>query len=289
MKLVQFWREGRPALGIQTEGGIVDAAAEAARRGGTAPADMAAALSLGLSECRRLLEPLTQEPVCVFQAEAVKLAPVVSDPPRILCIGLNYRRHAQECGLALPPAPVLFNKFQNALTADWACIHLPSEYKEYDYEAELVAVIGKPAREVSEAEALDYVFGYTCGNDLSTRDLQFARGGQWLLSKTFDGFAPVGPCLVTADSLDPGSLDISSTVNGEMRQRSNTSDMIFSLPQIIADLSRHFTLLPGDLIFTGTPEGVMQGYPANRKNWLQPGDRVSVSIQGIGTLENSFC
>ncbi len=289
MKLVQFRREGRPALGIQTEGGIVDAAAEAARRGGTAPADMAAALSLGLSECRRLLEPLTQEPVCVFQAEAVKLALVVSDPPRILCIGLNYRRHAQECGLALPPAPVLFNKFQNALTADGTCIHLPNEYKEYDYEAELVAVIGKPAREVSEAEALDYVFGYTCGNDLSTRDLQFARGGQWLLSKTFDGFAPVGPCLVTADSLDPGSLDISSTVNGEVRQRSNTSDMIFSLPQIIADLSRHFTLLPGDLIFTGTPEGVMQGYPANRKNWLQPGDRVSVSIQGIGTLENSFC
>ena len=289
MKLVQFWREGRPALGIQTEGGIVDAAAEAARRGGTAPADMAAALSLGLSECRRLLEPLTQEPVCVFQAEAVKLAPVVSDPPRILCIGLNYRRHAQECGLPLPPAPVLFNKFQNALAADGACIQLPSEYKEYDYKAELVAVIGKPAREVSEAEALDYVFGYTCGNDLSTRDLQFARGGQWLLSKTFDGFAPVGPCLVTADSLDPNHLDISSCVNGETRQNSNTSDMIFSLSRIISDLSRHFTLLPGDLIFTGTPEGVMQGYPADQKQWLKPGDRVAVTIQGIGTLENTFC
>ena len=289
MKLVQFWREGRPALGIQTEGGIVDAAAEAARRGGTVPADMAAALSLGLSECRRLLEPLTHDPVCAFQAETVKLAPVVSDPPRILCIGLNYRRHAQECGLALPPAPVLFNKFQNALAADGACIQLPSEYKEYDYEAELVAVIGKPAREVSEAEALDYVFGYTCGNDLSTRDLQFARGGQWLLSKTFDGFAPVGPCLVTADSLDPNHLDISSCVNGETRQNSNTSDMIFSLSRIISDLSRHFTLLPGDLIFTGTPEGVMQGYPADQKQWLKPGDRVAVTIQGIGTLENTFC
>ena len=289
MKLVQFWREGRPALGIQTEGGIVDAAAEAARRGGTAPADMAAALSLGLSECLRQLEPLTHDPVCAFQAEAVKLAPVVSAPPRILCIGLNYRRHAQECGLALPPAPVLFNKFQNALAADGACIQLPSEYKEYDYEAELVAVIGKPAREVSEAEALDYVFGYTCGNDLSTRDLQFARGGQWLLSKTFDGFAPVGPCLVTADSLDPNHLDISSCVNGETRQNSNTSDMIFSLSRIISDLSRHFTLLPGDLIFTGTPEGVMQGYPADQKQWLKPGDRVAVTIQGIGTLENTFC
>ena len=289
MKLVQFWREGRPALGIQTEGGIVDAAAEAARRGGTAPADMAAALSLGLSECLRQLEPLTHDPVCAFQAEAVKLASVVSAPPRILCIGLNYRRHAQECGLALPPAPVLFNKFQNALAADGACIQLPSEYKEYDYEAELVAVIGKPAREVSEAEALDYVFGYTCGNDLSTRDLQFARGGQWLLSKTFDGFAPVGPCLVTADSLDPNHLDISSCVNGETRQNSNTSDMIFSLSRIISDLSRHFTLLPGDLIFTGTPEGVMQGYPADQKQWLKPGDRVAVTIQGIGTLENTFC
>ena len=288
MKLVQFWREGRPALGIQTEGGIVDAAAEAARRGGTAPADMAAALSLGLSECRRLLEPLTQEPVCVFQAEAVKLVPVVSDPPRILCIGLNYRRHAQECGLALPPAPVLFNKFQNALAADGACIQLPSEYKEYDYEAELVAVIGKPAREVSEAEALDYVFGYTCGNDLSTRDLQFARGGQWLLSKTFDGFAPIGPCLVPAGELDPTRLDISSRVNGEVRQSSNTSDMIFPLAQIIADLSHHFTLLPGDLIFTGTPQGVMQGYPADRKQWLKAGDRVDVTIQGIGTLTNTF-
>ena len=149
--------------------------------------------------------------------------------------------------------------------------------------------MGKSARAVSEGDALDYVFGYTCGNDLSTRDLQFARGGQWLLSKTFDGFAPVGPCLVPAGELDPGALDISSTVNGEVRQSSNTGDMIFSLAQIIADLSRHFTLLPGDLIFTGTPQGVMQGWPADRKQWLKPGDRVSVTIQGIGTLENTFC
>ena len=214
---------------------------------------------------------------------------MVTAPPRILCIGLNYRRHARECSLPLPPAPVLFNKFQNTLAAHGDCIRLPSDYKEYDYEAELVAVMGKSARAVSEGDALDYVFGYTCGNDLSTRDLQFARGGQWLLSKTFDGFAPVGPCLVPAGELDPGALDISSTVNGAVRQSSNTGDMIFSLAQIIADLSRHFTLLPGDLIFTGTPQGVMQGWPADRKQWLKPGDRVSVTIQGIGTLENTFC
>ena len=161
-------------------------------------------------------------------------------------------------------------------------------YLEYDYEAELVAVIGKPARNVSEEDALSYVFGYTCGNDLSTRDLQFARSNQWLLSKTFDGFAPVGPCVVTADSIDPNDLAICSYVNGEKRQNSRTSDMIFSVAQIIADLSRHFTLLPGDLIFTGTPQGVMHGYPKDQKDWLKPGDQVEIEIEGIGRLKNTF-
>ena len=216
------------------------------------------------------------------------MAPVITGTDRIFCIGLNYRQHARECGLPLPPAPVLFNKFGNALAAHGQAIALSPDYKEYDYEAELVVVIGKPARNVSEAEALDYVFGYTCGNDLSCRDLQFARGNQWVLSKTFDGFAPIGPCLVTADSLDPNALDISSTVNGELRQNSNTSDMIFSPAQIIADLSRHFTLQPGDLIFTGTPQGVMHGYPADQKSWLKPGDEVTVTLEGIGTLRNTF-
>ena len=152
----------------------------------------------------------------------------------------------------------------------------------------MVVVIGKPARNVSEEEALNYVFGYTCGNDLSCRDLQFARGNQWVLSKTFDGFAPIGPCLVTANALDPNGLAISSKVNGETRQNSNTSDMIFTPAQIIADLSRHFTLQPGDLIFTGTPQGVMHGYPADKKDWLKPGDEVEVTIEGIGTLRNTF-
>ena len=285
MKLVQFWKDGVPALGLQTEGGVVDVQAEGARRGRAVPGDMGAAIAAG-AEGLALLEELARDARCFTDAP---LAPVVTAPPRILCIGLNYRRHAKECNLPLPPAPVLFNKFQNALAAHGDCIRLPRDYKEYDYEAELVAVMGKPARTVSEKDALDYVFGYTCGNDLSTRDLQFARGGQWLLSKTFDGFAPVGPCLVPAGELDPGALDISSTVNGAVRQSSNTGDMIFSLAQIIADLSRHFTLLPGDLIFTGTPQGVMQGWPADRKQWLKPGDRVSVTIQGIGTLENTFC
>ena len=286
MKLEQFWRNGRPALGLQTERGVVDAAAEATRLGVTVPEDMAAAIALPAGELERLLTPLLQDPQCFTGAP---LAPVVTGTDRIFCIGLNYRQHAKECGLPIPPAPVLFNKFSNALAAHGDCVKLISDYKEYDYEAELVAVIGKPARSVSEEDALDYVFGYTCGNDLSTRDLQFARGGQWVLSKTFDGSAPVGPCLVPAGELDPNHLDISSTVNGEVRQSSNTSDMIFPLAQIIADLSHHFTLMPGDLIFTGTPQGVMHGYPADQKSWLKPDDWVEVTIQGIGTLRTTFC
>ncbi|MGE4275917.1 MAG: fumarylacetoacetate hydrolase family protein [Lawsonibacter sp.] len=286
MKLVQVWNHNTPALGIQTEQGIVDIQAEAARRNMEVPlANMMDAIRMG-AKGLELLSRLEERAQCFTQAP---LAPVVTDCPRILCIGLNYRQHAKECNLPLPPAPVLFNKFQNTLAAHGDCINLMPDYTEYDYEAELVVVIGKPARNVSEENALSYVYGYTCGNDLSTRDLQFARGNQWLLSKTFDGFAPVGPCLVPAGELDPNRLDISSVVNGEVRQNSNTSDMIFSVQHIISDLSHHFTLQPGDLIFTGTPQGVMQGYPADKKNWLKPGDHVDVTIQDIGTLHNTFC
>ena len=282
MKLVQIRKENTPALGIVTEQGIVDVTAEAARRGLTAPATMLDAIRSGSLDA---LKALVENAECFTDAA---LAPAVTGCDKILCIGLNYRQHARECGLALPPAPVLFNKFSNALAADGDAISLPPEYREYDYEAELVAVISKPARNVTVEEAYDYVYGYTCGNDMSTRDLQFCRSNQWVLSKTLDGFAPIGPCLVTAEELDAENLGISCTVNGELRQNSNTSDMIFTTAQIIADLSRHFTLLPGDIIFTGTPQGVMHGYPADKKNWLKPGDTVSVTIQGIGTLTNTM-
>ena len=285
MKLVQFWKDDKISLGIQTEQGIVDVADEAARRGITAPATMLEAIQLGDAGLE-LLKQLAEDAQCYAEAPA---APVVTGCDKILCIGLNYRQHARECNLPLPEAPVLFNKFSNALAADGDSVCLMPEYREYDYEAELVAVMGKAARNVTEEDALNYVFGYTCGNDLSTRDLQFVRSNQWVLSKTFDGFAPIGPCLVTADSIDPNNLRIGSTVNGEVRQDSITSDMIFSVAQIIADLSRHFTLLPGDLIFTGTPQGVMHGYPADRKNWLKPGDQVNITIEGIGTLHNTMC
>lgn len=284
MKLTQFYKNGNPMLGIVTENGIVDVQAEAAVRTLEAPVTMLEAIRAG-EEGIAVLKILAENPQCFALGEN---APVVTGCDKILCIGLNYRRHAMECNLPLPPAPVLFNKFSNALAADGDEVYLDPAYVEYDYEAELVAVMGKAARNVSEEEALSYVFGYTCGNDLSTRDLQFARSNQWLLSKTFDGFAPIGPVVVTADSIDPNDLAISSVVNGEKRQDSRTSDMIFSVAQIIADLSKHFTLQPGDLIFTGTPQGVMHGYPKDQKNWLKPGDSVAVSIEGIGTLTNTF-
>lgn len=284
MKLVQFWKDHAPALGLETEAGIVDVGAEAARRGLSAPANLLEAIR-AQDTARPLLETLGSHPQCFTTAP---LAPAVTGMGRILCIGLNYRRHAAECGLPLPPAPVPFCKFSNALSAHGDTVRLDPAYGEYDYEAELVVVMGKAARNVSRDDALDHVFGYTCGNDLSTRDLQFARSGQWLLSKTFDGFAPMGPCVVTADSLDAADLSISSAVNGQPRQSSRTSDLIFDIPALIADLSRHFTLEPGDVIFTGTPEGVMHGYPADQKCWLKPGDRADVTIEGIGTLTTYF-
>jgi 2-keto-4-pentenoate hydratase/2-oxohepta-3-ene-1,7-dioic acid hydratase in catechol pathway len=284
MKLRQIYIGNEIRLAVETENGMVDVAAEAARRGVCTPKTMLEVIR-GEQTAIKALEALCVGAECFVDGNA---APAVTGVDKILCIGLNYRQHAKECGMALPPDPVLFNKFSSALASNGQRIFLPREYQEYDYEAELVVIIGRAARNVSEEEALDYVFGYTCGNDLSTRDLQFARSNQWLLSKTFDGFAPIGPCVVTADAIDPDNLAISSWVNGELRQNSNTSDMIFSVAQIIADLSRHFTLLPGDLIFTGTPQGVMHGYPADQKSWLKPGDRVVVSIEGIGDLENEF-
>ena len=284
MKLVQFWKDGKTSLGIETEQGIVDVAGEARRRGIPAPETMLEAIQLGDAGLE-LLKQLAEDAQCYAEAPA---APVVTGCDKILCIGLNYMRHAEEFKSKIPAAPVLFSKFPNAVAADGEAVKLCPDYKEYDYEAELVVVIGRKCKDVPAAEALDYVFGYTCGDDFSTRDLQFTRGSQWILSKSFDGFAPLGPCVGTADSLDVSALQVCSRVNGELRQNGNTRDMIFPVAKRIEDLSHHMTLMPGDIIFTGTPHGVMQGYPADQKNWLKPGDTVEISIEGIGKLTNTL-
>ncbi len=211
-------------------------------------------------------------------------APAVPNAGKLLCIGLNYRKHAAESGAAEPKYPLLFSKFGSALAAHGEDIPLASEWAQVDYEAELCVVMGARARYVSEAEALNYVLGYANANDLSERALQFLSS-QWLLGKTLDKFLPVGPYVVTADEAgDPASMPVRGWLNGELRQNSNTADMIFSVAQIISYVSQYFTLEPGDLISTGTPEGVILGM--KEKVWMKPGDVYEVEIGNLGRLRN---
>ena len=206
----------------------------------------------------------------------------------IWCIGLNYRQHMAEVKMAEPKYPVVFAKGPNCLAGPRDPILIPTRARgvEVDYEAELVVVIGKACRNVSREDALSYVAGYTCGNDVGTRDWQLKLGGgQWCRGKSFDTFAPLGPCLVTPESLpDPGALRIQTILNGRTMQDGNTRDMIFDVPALVAFLSESTTLLPGTVIMTGTPSGVGMG--RTPPVWLNAGDEVSVMIEGIGTLTN---
>jgi 2-keto-4-pentenoate hydratase/2-oxohepta-3-ene-1,7-dioic acid hydratase in catechol pathway len=211
------------------------------------------------------------------------LGPVVPAPGKILAVGLNYRRHAMETHAAIPETPVLFSKFNNSLAASGEPVPLPPVASQYDYEVELGVVIGRRAAGVPVERALEYVLGYCTANDLSARDLQF-RTTQWLLGKTMDKFCPVGPYLVTRDEVsDPQRLALRTWVNGELRQNSSTADMIFSVAQIVSYASEYMTLEPGDLIITGTPEGVILGMPEPR-SWLRSGDEVVVEVEGLGRL-----
>lgn len=213
------------------------------------------------------------------------LAPVV--PPTILCIGLNYRQHAEETGAKIPEHPVLFIKAANALNNPGDPIVIPHIAPgQVDYECELAVVIGKTAKNVPRSEALDYVLGYTCANDVSARRWQKEGGAkQWCRGKSFDTFCPLGPCVVTPDDIpNPNNLKITTTLNGETMQDSNTSDMIFDVPTLISFLSEGTTLLPGTVILTGTPQGV--GFARTPPIFLKDGDQVTIDIEGIGALSN---
>ncbi|WP_203333689.1 fumarylacetoacetate hydrolase family protein [Planococcus beigongshangi] len=212
------------------------------------------------------------------------LAPI-PEPEKIICVGLNYLDHCKETGMDPPKSPVIFSKYANAIIGHNDTVEIPSNSNEVDFEAELAIVIGKEAKYVSEADANDYVFGYTIINDISARDQQFADG-QWSRGKTADTFAPTGPIIVTRDEVDnPYELAISLELNGVVMQNSNTSNLIFTIPQIISYLTQSITLKPGDLIATGTPPGVGMG--RKPKVWLKDGDKMSVTIEKIGTLTNS--
>ncbi|MBP1965333.1 fumarylacetoacetate hydrolase family protein [Paenibacillus aceris] len=217
----------------------------------------------------------------------VTFGPCVTHPGKIICVGLNYRKHAEETNAPIPQYPILFNKFSNTLAGHQDEIPLPSRVtNQVDYEAELVIVIGKQAKYVAKEQALDHVFGYCNVNDLSARDLQM-RTHQWLLGKSCDKFSPLGPYLVTSDEVgDPNQLDIKCTVNGEIRQHSHTSDMIFHCDEIVSYISQHMTLSPGDIILTGTPEGVVLGKPVDQRVYLKDGDVVTIEIEKLGALTN---
>jgi 2,4-diketo-3-deoxy-L-fuconate hydrolase len=211
-------------------------------------------------------------------------APIAS-PEKIIGIGLNYEDHAAETGADIPDKPIVFAKYPNTVIGPGEAITIPPVTEQADYEAELAVIIGRAARNVSEAEALDYVFGYANANDVSSRDLQFSEGGQWTRSKSIDTFCPLGPFIATTDEIeDPQDLSIRCILNGEVMQDGTTAKMIFSVAELVSFLSQAMTLVPGDVIVTGTPPGV--GSARDPQVWLKDGDEVTIEIEGLGSLTN---
>jgi len=280
MRLVTFQTtDGSVRPGAMASSGIVDLVATDATLPGSVREILAANLVARAAAA-------AASPKAVHVASAKLLAPVL-DPDKIICIGLNYRDHAIESGMAIPKEPIVFSKFNTALVGPEAEIRLPAVSQSVDYEAELVAVIGREGRDIALAEAMQYVAGYTVGHDVSARDWQLQKEGkQWLLGKTFDTFAPIGPALVTADEVhDVHRLGIRLRLNGRTMQESTTEQLIFRIDQIVAYLSQVMTLRPGDLIFTGTPPGV--GFARKPPVFLKPGDVCEVEIDGLGCLRNT--
>lgn len=278
MKLYNILVDGRVHLAADSGSGIVDATAAGF------PFTVEELIAgKGMAELARLAADCS-----LPRLESIENANILTRPGKLLCVGLNYRAHAAGISMKEPEQPILFSKFDDALAPAGAEVCLPPWENSYDYEAELVIVMGKSAWNIGEEEAMDYIFGYTCGNDFSCRDAQM-RSGQWLIGKTMPGFGPCGPCIVTADELDPNKgLGIKSYVNGELRQDGSTLDMIFSCARIISYASKYVHLQPGDLIYTGTPSGVALEARADKRRWLEKGDVVDVVIEGIGTLTNKM-
>jgi 2-keto-4-pentenoate hydratase/2-oxohepta-3-ene-1,7-dioic acid hydratase in catechol pathway len=289
MTFVTIGKGGQYSLGVKTDKGILDVKAAATFFGKKVPThidDVIRRGDKGLTALVRAALKSGKTKGVFLDERKIEFGPCVTNPEKILMLGFNYRRHAVETKTPMPASPVLFTKCNNALSGHKGVIKLPTHVAtQFDYEAELVVVMGKTACRVSEEEALSCVFGYCTGNDFSARDLQF-RTSQFLLGKTCDGFAPIGPYLVTADQIpDPNNLKLECYVNGERRQSGNTNDMIFNVASIISYASQHFTLKPGDMFFTGTPEGVIVGMPPEKQVWLKPGDKVATVIEKLGELE----
>lgn len=250
------------------------------------PASMAAFLrrgDAGLADAAAVASSAPE--IAMFDLSSTRLLAPIADPPKILCVGQNYRDHCIEQNQPIPERAIIFSKFNTALNDPEGVIVLPKASEQVDYEAELAFVIGIGGKNIPEAGALKHVAGYMCANDVSARDIQFADK-QWVRGKSPDGFFPIGPYLVTSDEIaDPHDLEISLTLNGVTMQSSNTSNLIFNVPFLVSFLSQTMTLLPGDIVTTGTPGGV--GVFRKPPVFLKAGDSVSVTIAGLGTLTNS--
>ncbi len=279
MKLVTYESRDGARAGVLTDAGIIDAWR-----------------ALGEPDLHSLRELLKADHVGAL-AETLdgrrvdapadaRLRTPVSDPEKIICIGLNYRAHAAEAGIDEPTSPTIFGKFRNALAAPGATVTLPRASSKVDFEAEIAVVIGRQAKEVSESHALEHVAGYMLLNDLSARDLQFATP-QWMAGKVFDGSAPTGPALVTPNEAGPHDrIEFALTLNGEEMQSASTSDLIFGMPRLVSHLSTLMTLEPGDIIATGTPSGV--GGARTPRVWLKDGDEIEITSPTLGTLRTKI-
>ncbi len=285
--------DGTETLGIKTGEQVIDV------RMASRLLNMPAALTMeqllregSASQLAKLAAAAQNSPQAkpaIVTESAIVYGRLFTNPGKIICIGLNYKRHAAEVKMKEPSQPILFNKYNNSLAAANCTIALPPKEISYkfDYETELLIVIGKKARNVSEAEAPNYIAGYCNSNDFSARDLQLETPSvQWMIGKTLDNFAPIGPYFVGADIVgDPHKLKLQTFVNGEVRQDWSTGDFIFNCYQVVSFISKHWTLEPGDIIFTGTPHGVIQGLAPEKRVWLKAGDEIESRIEKLGSLK----
>lgn len=292
MRLITYESNGHWRAGIIVDEDIVDASIAALAAGIDFDSEWISNRQIvQLNEKQRLKferaawDVVSARPsdLAVFPIETARLGSPIPDPDKIICLGLNYKNHAEEAGFKPPEVPILFAKYRNALTGPTSPIVLPKLSQEIDYEGELAVVIGKRGKDIPVENAMEHVAGYFAFHDVSARDLQF-RAGQWLSGKTLDTFAPCGPSLVIGEIDDPQNLDISTRLNGQTLQNSNTKHMIFSVAETIAYISQLMTLESGDIIATGTPEGV--GFKRTPPVFLKDGDVVEVEVEKVGTLRN---
>ncbi len=282
--------DGAETLGIVTEQGVIDVRAVARAMQIEAPLTLDQLLQEGNAVgLNAIADVADSSGVARLDESTITHGRLFATPGKIICVGLNYRAHADEIKMAHPRVPPLFSKYNNSLAEHNCVLKLPPQdiAIKHDYETELLIVIGMPMRNVDAADALDYVAGYCTAHDFSTRDLQLERpGGQWMIGKTLDQYAPIGPYFVSADLVDdPNDLRIKTWVNGELRQDSSTADFIHNTQEMLAYISKFWTLEPGDIVFTGTPQGVIAGMPKERQVWLKPGDVVVSSVESLGELK----